>query len=97
MLWYFNRIQYLIDDIFRGDIFCFGFIGKADAVAHDVMGNGPDIFGDHISPALDEGKCFCGKGQVDAGTGGGAILDQRLKFLQLVFCREREAKTISVM
>ena len=46
---HFNAIQNLIDNIFRCNIFRFGFIRQADAMPQNVAAHRAHIFGNHIA------------------------------------------------
>jgi hypothetical protein len=57
-LWHFDRIQYIIHNIFRSYIFRFGFVSDCDAVTQNIIADCPNIFGNDISTPFDERECL---------------------------------------
>src|SRR5580704_1104084 len=84
-LWYRNGFQNFVDHLFHVDILRFCFIGKSDAVAQNIFGNGSDVLGYDIAALAKKGVGLGGKGEVNTGPGAATIGNERLQLFQLVF------------
>ena len=68
----------MAEDGFGGFAFGEGFVGEADAVEHDVVCEGEEVFGDDVVAAVEECAGAGGFEEGDAGARGAAEFEVRV-------------------
>ena len=58
----FDLVKDLFDDVIRGHILCFRFVGQEHAVTQNVGADLFDIIWGHIAATLEEGVSLRGQG-----------------------------------
>src|SRR6185437_1420839 len=80
-----NNFQYFVDHVLDIHIFRFGLVSETDAMTQYILGDRPDVFGDHIAAFAQKCIGLGGQGEIDTGPRTSTIGDQRLELRQFVF------------